>query len=129
MKKILLSALAVCLMVVVAVASTDPTLKLGSMTTSGRTSATELSKANRLELQSDQASTPLTIASFEMKVYKADGKLFSRAPIVGSEIPEEMQVVISRLHPGARVVIEDVKIHDSQSGQTKGIGGMTFEII
>lgn len=129
MKKMLLSALAICLMAVVAVASTDPTLKLGSLTTSGRASAIELSKALTLELQSDQASSPLTIASFRMRVYSPDGKLFSQAPISGNEIPEEMRVVISRQHPGARVVIEEVKLLDAQSGQTKGIGGMTFEII
>lgn len=129
MKKLFLAACAFFVMVAAVSAqnaTAQPTVKLGTLTKSGTMAADQLKTIQQLDLV-DAAGQ--SVVGFELQIIRPDGKLYSRAPISGNQIPAEMQTMLSRERPGSRLVILDVRVKDEKTGNTKSIDGFTIEII
>jgi hypothetical protein len=127
MKKWFFAAFAVVLLAISASAqSATPVIKCGSLTKSGSMKAEDLKNVQELTLVDggDQ-----TIVGFTAEIIGPDGKLISHAPIGGSKIPAEFQTMISRQHPGNRIVITNVRIKDEKTANTKVVDGFTIDII
>ncbi len=117
MKKLIFSVFAVLAAATLALAG-GPGLRFGSLTESGKIAPADLKAVHSLEL--DVPENGQSVAEFTIEVFKA-GKIFSRATIQGSEIHEEMRVVMSRLKMGDRVVLRDVVVKNA-SGTTERLG-------
>jgi hypothetical protein len=127
MKKWFFAAFAVVLMAISAAAqSTTPVVKFGSLTQSGSMKAADLKYAQELTLVD---AVGQSVVGFTAQIIAPDGKLLSHAPISGSKIPDEFQTMISRQHPGNRIVISNVRIKDEKTANTKIVDGFTIDII
>ena len=128
MKKMFLAA---CALFVFAAAvsaqqSTMPAIKLGTLTKAGQMTVDQLKAIDQLDLVDASGHS---VVGFELQIIRPDGKLISRAPIDGNRIPAEMQTMISREHPGSRLVILDVRVKEEKTGNTRRVDGFTVEII
>ncbi len=125
MKKLFLAACAFFVIVAAVSAQSAPVIKLGSLTKSGQMKAEDLKTIQQLDI----VDAGQTVVAFEIQIIRPDGKMVSRAPIRGNQIPAEMQTMISRERPGSRLVILDVRVKDEKTGNTHAAEGMTVEII